>query len=109
MSLTKAGETNRTLQRCIASSKNTRRTGKSGDLPGAGDRARPAFTPTAGQATALKAIQSQIGEYVGRNGTKFSFATHFDSDRGQTGVMDRVRRMLGLKPAKDTQPSPLNQ
>ena len=32
-----------------------------------------------------------------------------DSDRGQPGVMDRVRRMLGLKPAKDTQPSPLNQ
>src|SRR4051794_8779087 len=58
------------------------------------DRARPNFTPTAGQASALKAVQAQIGEWVAKNGTKFSFASHFDSDSGQIVIDSDAPRDL---------------
>jgi hypothetical protein len=51
------------------------------------DKAAPKFSPTAGQAGAMRLVQGQIAEWVAKNGTKYSFATHFDSDRG-TIVLD---------------------
>ncbi len=58
------------------------------------DRAGAKFAPTAGQASALKAIQGQISEYVAKTGPKFTFATHFDSDSGQIVIDSDAPRDL---------------
>jgi hypothetical protein len=64
------------------------------------DRARPNFTPTPGQASAIKAIQSHVSEWVAKNGTKYSFATSFDSDRGQIVIDSDAPRDLLASLAK---------
>ena len=47
------------------------------------DRARPKFEASAAAAAAVKQLQERIGSFVEKNGTKYTFATRFDSESGR--------------------------
>jgi len=66
------------------------------------DAAKPNFSPTTGQAVALRQIKGQIASFVEKNGPKYSFATQFDSERGNIVlVSDAPRDLLASLTATD--------
>ena len=47
------------------------------------DRARPKFEASPSAAAAVKQLQERIASFVEKNGTKYTFATRFDSESGR--------------------------
>ena len=47
------------------------------------DRASPKFEASPAAAVAVKQLQERIGSFVEKNGTKYTFATRFDSESGR--------------------------